>query len=43
MFEGGSTILLDGARSLKVTNDPQFAEYARENYIIDDDEICNDD
>jgi hypothetical protein len=28
---------------LKVTNDPQFAEYARENYIIDDDEICNDD
>jgi hypothetical protein len=28
---------------LKVTNDPQFAEYACENYIIDDDEICNDD
>ncbi len=28
---------------LKVTNDPQFAEYAHENYIIDDDEICNDD
>ncbi len=28
---------------LKVTNDPQFAEYAHKNYIIDDDEICNDD
>ena len=28
---------------LKVTNDPEFTEYARENYIIDDDEICDDD
>ncbi len=28
---------------LKVTNDPHFSEYARENYIIDNDEICNDD
>ncbi len=36
--------MLDGARtSLGGTNDPQFAEYARKNYIIDDDEICNDD
>jgi hypothetical protein len=26
-----------------VTNDPQFSEYAHENYIIDDDEICNND
>ncbi len=28
---------------LKVTNDPQFAEYACKNFIIDDDEICNHD
>ncbi len=28
---------------IKVTNDPQFAEYAPENYIIDNDEICDDD
>jgi hypothetical protein len=28
---------------LKVTNDPHFAEYACEDYIIDDDEICDDD
>ncbi len=26
-----------------MTNDPQFAKYARENYIIDDDDICDDD
>jgi hypothetical protein len=26
-----------------VTNDPQFAKYACKNYIIDDNEICNDD
>ncbi len=30
-------------KRLKVTNDPQSAEYACEKYIIDDDEICNDD
>ncbi len=30
-------------KCLKVTNDPQFAKYAHKNYIIDDDEICNDD
>ncbi len=29
-------------KRLKVTNDPQFAKYAHKNYIIDDDEICND-
>ncbi len=28
---------------LKITNDPKFIEYARENYIIDDDKICDDD
>jgi hypothetical protein len=28
---------------LKVTNNPQFAEYACKNYIIDDDDICDDD
>jgi hypothetical protein len=28
---------------LKVINDPEFTEYARENYIIDDDKICDDD
>jgi hypothetical protein len=28
---------------LKVTNDPEFTEYARKNYIIDDDKICDDD
>jgi hypothetical protein len=28
---------------LKVTNDPQFTKYACKNYIIDDDEISNDD
>ncbi len=28
---------------LKVTNDPEFTEYACKNYIIDDDEICDDD
>jgi hypothetical protein len=28
---------------LKVTNNPEFTEYASENYIIDDDEICDDD
>jgi hypothetical protein len=28
---------------LKVTNDPQFTEYARKNYIINDDKISNDD
>jgi hypothetical protein len=28
---------------LKVTNDPEFTENARENYIIDDDRICDDD
>jgi hypothetical protein len=28
---------------LKVTNDPEFTKYARKNYIIDDDEICDDD
>jgi hypothetical protein len=27
----------------KVTNDPEFTEYAHENYIINDDEICDDD
>ncbi len=31
------------SKRLKVTNDPQFAKYAHKNYIIDDDEICNDD
>jgi hypothetical protein len=30
-------------KRLKVTTDPQFAEYACKNYIIDEDEICNDD
>ncbi len=25
-----------------MTNDPQFAKYAHENYIIDNDEVCND-
>ncbi len=30
-------------KCLKVTNDPQFAEYACKNYIIDNNEICNDD
>ncbi len=30
-------------KRLKVTNDPKFIEYACENYIIDDDEICDDD
>ncbi len=29
--------------SLRVTNDPEFTEYVRENYIIDDKEICDDD
>ncbi len=28
---------------LKVTNDPKFTKYARKNYIIDDDKICDDD
>jgi hypothetical protein len=28
---------------LKVTNNPEFTEYACKNYIIDDDEICDDD
>jgi hypothetical protein len=28
---------------LKVTNDPEFTKYAHENYIIDDDKICDDD
>ncbi len=28
---------------LKVTNDPQFTKYAHKNYIIDDNEICNND
>jgi hypothetical protein len=28
---------------LQVTNDPKFTEYAHENYIIDDDKICDDD
>ncbi len=28
---------------LKVTNDLEFTEYACENYIIDDDKICDDD
>ncbi len=28
---------------LKVTNDPEFTEYARENCIINDDKICDDD
>jgi hypothetical protein len=28
---------------LKVTNNPEFTKYARKNYIIDDDKICDDD
>ncbi len=30
-------------KQLKVTNNPEFTKYARENYIIDDDKICDDD
>ncbi len=28
---------------IKVTNDPEFTKYACENYIINDDKICDDD
>jgi hypothetical protein len=31
------------AEWLKVTNDPEFTKYVRKNYIIDDEEICEDD
>ncbi len=30
-------------RGLKVTNNPEFTEYACKKYIIDDDKICDDD
>jgi hypothetical protein len=30
-------------KRLKVTNDPQFAKYAHKNYILDNNEICNND
>ncbi len=28
---------------LKITNNPEFTKYACENYIIDDDKICDND
>ncbi len=31
------------AEWLKVTNDPEFTKYVHKNYIIDDEEICDND
>jgi hypothetical protein len=37
--------MLDSNRTAygTITNDPEFTKYVRENYIIDDEEICDDD
>ena len=43
MFEGGNAPMLDSTRRLKVINDHEFTKYARKNYMIDDEEICDDD
>jgi hypothetical protein len=42
MFKGGSVPMLDGTRTAKVTDNPEFTKYACKNYIIDDDKICDD-